>query len=93
MLGMVGLPNILARIQARISFLSLMVLMPQVNQWTSACLEGCMKRLTSMNKPYKYVVTCIIMQKTGNKSMLSHNMDDGADVAATSSSSICTSDK
>ncbi|WIA15550.1 hypothetical protein OEZ86_004153 [Tetradesmus obliquus] len=37
----------------------------KVSQWTSACLEGCMKRLTSLNKPYKYVVTCIIMQKTG----------------------------
>eukprot|EP00879_Flechtneria_rotunda_P008140 GHRR01008525.1.p1 GENE.GHRR01008525.1~~GHRR01008525.1.p1 ORF type:complete len:157 (+),score=25.53 GHRR01008525.1:66-536(+) len=37
----------------------------KVSQWTSACLEGCMKRLTSLNKPYKYVVTCIILQKTG----------------------------
>ena len=24
-----------------------------------------MKRLTGLSKPYKYVVTCIIMQKTG----------------------------
>lgn len=37
----------------------------QVSQSTSACLEGCMKRLTNLCKPYKYVVTCIIMQKTG----------------------------
>lgn len=37
----------------------------QVGQWTSQCLEGCMQRLSSLNKPYKYVVTCIIMQKTG----------------------------
>jgi hypothetical protein len=46
-------------------FVSLFVLHVQVSQWTSACLEGCMKRLTGLNKPYKYVVTCIIMQKTG----------------------------
>ncbi len=37
----------------------------RVSQWTSSCLESCMKRLTSLNKPFKYVVTCIIMQKTG----------------------------
>lgn len=37
----------------------------QVGQWTSQCLEGCMQRLSALNKPYKYVVTCIIMQKTG----------------------------
>jgi hypothetical protein len=37
----------------------------QVTMWTSGCLENCMKRLTGLNKPFKYVVTCIIMQKTG----------------------------
>lgn len=37
----------------------------KVGQWTSQCLEGCMQRLSALNKPYKYVVTCIIMQKTG----------------------------
>ncbi len=39
----------------------------QVSCWTSQCLESCMKRLGALNKPYKYVVTCIIMQKTGQK--------------------------
>ena len=37
----------------------------QVSQWTSSCLEHCIKRLTALNKPFKYVVTCIIMQKNG----------------------------
>jgi hypothetical protein len=37
----------------------------QVSQWTSSCLENCIKRLTALNKPFKYVVTCIIMQKNG----------------------------
>lgn len=37
----------------------------QVSQWTSSCLEHCIKRLTALNKPFKYVVTCVIMQKNG----------------------------
>jgi dynein light chain Tctex-type 1 len=37
----------------------------RVGQWTNECMEHCLKRLTAMNKPYKYVVTCLIMQKTG----------------------------
>lgn len=37
----------------------------KVSQWTSSCLEHCIKRLTALNKPFKYVVTCIIMQKNG----------------------------
>lgn len=39
--------------------------MPQVSQWTSSCLENCVKKLAGLNKPFKYVVTCIIMQKNG----------------------------
>ena len=34
----------------------------RVGQWTNECMEHCIKRLTAMNKPYKYVVTCLIMQ-------------------------------
>jgi hypothetical protein len=45
-------------------FLCVLLLL-QVGQWTSQCLEGFMQRLSALNKPYKYVVTCIIMQKTG----------------------------
>lgn len=37
----------------------------KVSQWTSNVVEQCLKRLTSLNKPFKYIVTCIIMQKTG----------------------------
>ncbi|KAI8469600.1 MAG: dynein light chain Tctex1 [Monoraphidium minutum] len=36
-----------------------------VGRWTTGCLEGCIKRLVALGKPYKYVVTCTIMQKTG----------------------------
>jgi hypothetical protein len=60
--------------------LSLLVLHLQVSQWTSACLEGCMKRLTGLNKPYKYVVTCIIMQKTG--AQLKHASGSSSSTAA-----------
>ncbi len=37
----------------------------QVSQWTSSCLENCIKKLAGLNKPFKYVVTCVIMQKNG----------------------------
>lgn len=37
----------------------------RVPQWTSDVIEACMRRLTQLNKPFKYIVTCAIMQKTG----------------------------
>mmetsp|Transcript_2467 Transcript_2467/g.5085 ORF Transcript_2467/g.5085 Transcript_2467/m.5085 type:complete len:114 (-) Transcript_2467:74-415(-) len=37
----------------------------KVGQWTSQIVESCMKRTTALNKPFKYVVTCVIMQKNG----------------------------
>lgn len=37
----------------------------KVGSWTSSCLETCMKRLVALNKAFKYVVTCAIMQKNG----------------------------
>ncbi|GFH12043.1 hypothetical protein V8C86DRAFT_2615315 [Haematococcus lacustris] len=37
----------------------------KVSQWTNICLENCVKKLAGLNKPFKYVVTCIIMQKNG----------------------------
>ncbi len=37
----------------------------KVAQWTSNIVEQCLKRLTSLNKPFKYVVTAIIMQRNG----------------------------
>ena len=37
----------------------------KVPQWTSAVIEGTMKKLTQLQKPFKYIVSCIIMQKNG----------------------------
>ena len=36
-----------------------------MGQWTSQLVESCLKRLTALNKPFKYVVTLAIMQKNG----------------------------
>ena len=37
----------------------------RVAQLTSACIEATVARLAALQKPYKYVVTCMIMQKNG----------------------------
>lgn len=37
----------------------------KVAQWNANIVEQCLKRLSSLNKPFKYIVTCIIMQKNG----------------------------
>lgn len=37
----------------------------KVGDWTSAIVEAVLKLLQAANKPFKYVVTCIIMQKNG----------------------------
>lgn len=37
----------------------------KVNQWTSNTVEQCLKRLTALGKPFKYIVNCIILQKNG----------------------------
>eukprot|EP00128_Syssomonas_multiformis_P000050 Colp12_sorted_trinity150504_noHs@22101 len=37
----------------------------KVGQWTSNVVEQCLKKLTSLGKPFKYIVTCVIMQKNG----------------------------
>ena len=37
----------------------------KVDQWTSNIIESCLKRLAEMKKPFKYIVSCVIMQKTG----------------------------
>lgn len=47
------------------------VLMPctynhtKVPQWTNNVIEGCMKKLKDLNKPFKYIVTAVVMQKNG----------------------------
>ncbi|KAG7239217.1 hypothetical protein INR49_029970 [Caranx melampygus] len=37
----------------------------RVNQWTTSVVEQCLSQLSKLGKPYKYIVTCIIMQKNG----------------------------
>ena len=37
----------------------------KIHDWTSSIVEGVLKSLQAANKPFKYVVTCIIMQKNG----------------------------
>ncbi|KAI8614185.1 hypothetical protein CcCBS67573_g06048 [Chytriomyces confervae] len=37
----------------------------KVGQWNSNIVEQCLKKLASLNKPFKYIVTCTIMQKNG----------------------------
>ena len=38
---------------------------PLVGQWTNDVVAQCVRRLTALGKPFKYVVTCVIMQRTG----------------------------
>ncbi|CAH8874565.1 unnamed protein product [Trichobilharzia szidati] len=37
----------------------------KVQLWTSTVIEQCLNHLTKLGKPFKYIVTCIIMQKSG----------------------------
>jgi dynein light chain Tctex-type 1 len=37
----------------------------KVNNWTSNVVELCLNQLTKLGKPFKYIVTCVIMQKNG----------------------------
>ncbi|KAG0582289.1 hypothetical protein M758_3G048600 [Ceratodon purpureus] len=37
----------------------------KVTHWTNGVSESCIKRLAVLNKPFKYVVTTVIMQKNG----------------------------
>ncbi|KAL4624190.1 dynein light chain Tctex-type 1-like [Arapaima gigas] len=37
----------------------------RVRPWTAAVVETCLSQLAKLGKPFKYVVTCIIMQKNG----------------------------
>merc|ERR1712167_399365 len=36
-----------------------------VPHWIDAICDGAMQELTRLNKPFKYIVSCIIMQKNG----------------------------
>ncbi|KAJ8287487.1 hypothetical protein COCON_G00001460 [Conger conger] len=37
----------------------------RINQWTSSVVEASLNQLTKLGKPFKYIVTCIILQKNG----------------------------
>ncbi|XP_053545882.1 dynein light chain Tctex-type 1-like [Bombina bombina] len=37
----------------------------KVNQWTNNVVEQTLSQLTKLSKPFKYIVTCVIMQKNG----------------------------
>ncbi|XP_032881289.1 dynein light chain Tctex-type 1 [Amblyraja radiata] len=37
----------------------------RVNQWTTNVVELCLSQLTKLGKPFKYIVTSVIMQKNG----------------------------
>ncbi|XP_033504947.1 dynein light chain Tctex-type 1-like [Epinephelus lanceolatus] len=37
----------------------------RVNQWSTSVVEQCLSHLSKLGKPFKYIVTCIIMQKNG----------------------------
>lgn len=37
----------------------------KVNSWTSSVVENVLAALCKLAKPYKYIVTCTIMQKNG----------------------------
>ncbi|KAM6914943.1 dynein light chain Tctex-type 1 [Xenentodon cancila] len=37
----------------------------RVNQWSTSVMEQCLSQLSKLGKPFKYIVNCIIMQKSG----------------------------
>ena len=37
----------------------------KIGVWSNAVIDACLKGLQGLGKPFKYVVTCIIMQKNG----------------------------
>eukprot|EP00927_Polykrikos_kofoidii_P063770 TRINITY_DN58649_c0_g1_i1.p1 TRINITY_DN58649_c0_g1~~TRINITY_DN58649_c0_g1_i1.p1 ORF type:complete len:129 (-),score=18.55 TRINITY_DN58649_c0_g1_i1:199-531(-) len=38
----------------------------RVNAWCTQIIDDCLKELSKLEKPFKYVVTCVIMQKNGS---------------------------
>jgi dynein light chain Tctex-type 1 len=36
-----------------------------ISKWTKEIMDTCIRNLTALKKPYKYIVTCVIMQKKG----------------------------
>jgi dynein light chain Tctex-type 1 len=46
----------------------------KVNEWTNAIVTSCLKELQALARPFKYVITCTIMQKTGAALLCSASM-------------------
>ena len=36
-----------------------------VSQWTNSVVESCLASLTKLQRSFKYIVTCVLMQKNG----------------------------
>lgn len=52
--------------------------------WINDICEDVIKKLVGLQKPYKYMTNCTIMQKNGAGCVMSHNSfwDSGADLSA-----------
>lgn len=37
----------------------------KISTWANNIVEGCLKRLAALQKPFKYVITCNLSQKAG----------------------------
>ncbi|EFX80005.1 dynein light chain Tctex-type 1-like [Daphnia pulex] len=37
----------------------------KVNQWSSSIMDCCLQSLVKLQKPFKYIVTCVVVQKNG----------------------------
>jgi len=46
----------------------------KVNEWTNLIVTNCLKDLQALNRPFKYVITCVIMQKNGAGLITSSSM-------------------
>ena len=37
----------------------------KINEWSNNIVTSCLKELQALARPFKYIITCVIMQKTG----------------------------
>uniref|UniRef100_A0A8D2CKE9 Dynein light chain Tctex-type 1 n=1 Tax=Sciurus vulgaris TaxID=55149 RepID=A0A8D2CKE9_SCIVU len=65
----------------------------KVNQWTTNIVEQTLSQLTKLGKPFKYIVTCVIMQKNraGLHTASSCFWDSSTDGSCTGRTRPCTS--
>uniref|UniRef100_A0A5K3F946 DYLT1 protein n=2 Tax=Mesocestoides corti TaxID=53468 RepID=A0A5K3F946_MESCO len=38
----------------------------KISSWASGIIDQCLIQLAKLNRPFKYIVTCVIMQKNGS---------------------------